>query len=274
MTLTAAGPAGTAHNPFAGGSPVAAEPVAFPADRYLSVGATPEEVEELSAYFSALTRAERRDAAAWHDEVGDEELTASLGRFREVRDALLALGGLTDEERAVLDGLTEEQRDDLADYVTSVRALDGLTEEEVGALASLTDDDRAVLDALTDEERTALEGLTAEDVAALTASTPVQEGEETPEAEVPAGDADEATETPEEAPGGGETSTEQQPDETQTFTTKDIADLNMAEVEALVAGGMVTAGDALIAESARGDKARPRLIERLNALLPQPGTAE
>lgn len=55
--------------------------------------------------------------------------------------------------------------------------------------------------------------------------------------------------------------TEQDPEQTETF---DVADHTIAEVMAAVDAGTVTADDARAQEQARGDDARPRLLAKLS----------
>lgn len=245
MTLTAAGPAGTAHDPFAGTPVDDGAELVFPAERYAAVGATEQDVADLSAYFDSLTRQEQRAALTWHDANDDEQLAESLDRFRTARDAFAGLGGLTDEQRAELEALSDDDRAALAELV----AADRQTAEA----------EQAAYDALSEDEKAALAALTPEQLAELRPE-PVADGA-TPDAQTsaaPAGTSDAG-----QPESGAQTAAEP---EKPRFTTDEIADLTIPQVEALIAKGEVTAADALTAEQARGEKARPKLIEKLTAL--------
>lgn len=267
MTITAGGPAGTAHNPFAGSARDVGDVPAFPAERYTAIGASEEEVTDLSSYYDSLSRQERRDAIVWHDEQTDDQLRESLDRFREARDAYAALGGLTDEQRAELEALTDEQRAELAELAQAQAAsaaekqaaYDELPQEDKDALAALTDEQRAELATLADAppttpEQAAYDALSQEDKDALAQLTEGQRA---------ALDELNAPPVVEQAAPSGDGADEQP----ATFSTEQIADLRIDEVMELVDAGSVTAEAALAAETARGDDARPTLIKRLSAHL-------
>lgn len=241
MTLTAAGPAGTVTDPFAGTGPAddGAE-LSFPADRYSAVGATEQDVADLTAYFDSLTRTEQRDALAWHDERSDEQLAESLATFRQARDAFTGLGGLTAEQLAELAALSDDERAQLAE-------LSGAEQPDA--------DEQAAYDALSDDEKAALAALTPEQLAELRPE-PADAGAE-PVADASAAPA--GTSDAEQPDSGAQTG-----DET-SFSTKQIADLTIEEVDALIASGTITAEQALTAELARGDKARKTLVDKLTA---------
>lgn len=242
MTLTAAGPAGTAHDPFAGTPLDDGAELVFPAERYAAVGATEQDVADLSAYFDSLTRAERRGALAWHDERSDEQLAESLAAFRSARDAFAGLGGLSDEQLAELAALSDDERAALAELAGQSDA------DEQAAYDALSDDEKAALAALTPEQLAELKPETVADGA-----TSAGDGSAAPAGTSDAGQPDSGAQTPADG-------------EKPRFTTDEIADLTIPQVEALIAKGDVTAADALAAEQARGDKARPTLIEKLTAL--------
>lgn len=239
MTLHAAGPAGTGHDPFVGAPADAGEPLTLPAERYRELGATDAELAELQTYFGHLTRAEQRDAVAWHDEIDDVELVASIARFREVRDALVALGGLTDEQRAELDALTEEERD---------------------ALAALTPEERAELVALTPPAG-------AEGDAAGSDGAPAgeQPGEQQSAAQAGAQEApaDDAAQPDGQLPAGDPSAGQEPP--ADPFTPEHIGALTIPQIEQAIADGTVTAEVVLAAERSRGAEARKTLIAKLTS---------
>lgn len=279
MTLTAAGPAGTAHDPFAGTAPDDGAELAFPAERYTAIGATEQDVADLTDYFDSLTRQERREALAWHDARDDEQIAGSLARFREARDAFAGLGGLTDEQLAELAALSDDEREALTalaseaaeKQATDAEALAALTPEQVAELEALSEDERAALagmvaeqaayDALSDTEKAALAALTPDQLAELRPE-PAAAGAEPAAEPVPA---PAATSGADDAQGAAQTAAQPTGEKTE-FSTEDIADLTIAQVEAVIGRGEVTAAQALAAEQARGEKARPRLVEKLTAL--------
>lgn len=229
MKLTPFGPAGTAHDPFAGEPVDPGEQLDFPADRYAAIGASEEETVELADYFASLSRKEQREALAWHEEQTDEELTESLSRYRAGRDALVALGGLSEEERGKLAELSEEDRQVLAE-------LDDEQREELVAYGEALDE----LAGLSEEDRAAVAEL-------------AQNAQESAQAGAGAPDGDSGAQTPQE--GGSEAPAE--------FTTEQIADLTIKQVQEQVEAGTVSAQAALDAETARGDEARSSLVDWL-----------
>lgn len=186
---------------------------------------------------------------------GGEVLSLPLDRYSEVGadeatldDLQTYFAGLTREEQREAVAWHEDQTDEelAASLSRFVEARDAYT-----ALGGLTDEEREALDALSEEDREALAALTPEERASLTT------GQEAPVAPV---------QGPDGAPAGEttpETGTGEQGAPEQTFTTTQIGDLTIPEVEALIDSGEVTAEQALAAEVARGDKARSSLVDKL-----------
>lgn len=94
MTLIAAGPAGTAHDPFSG-EPAGPAPE-FDGTRYAAAGATEEELSYLAWGFSEATSVEQRRITAWLEQASDEELATAFGQWREQHNAYLEAEELTD----------------------------------------------------------------------------------------------------------------------------------------------------------------------------------
>lgn len=220
MTLTSAGPAGTDADPFAGTPPADAAD-GLPVDRYVSLGATDDDVEALRRAFADIPPQARAFVAADLAQADDDRLREHLDAFRQSIVLSAAWEALTESEREVLFQIPEEDRT---------------------ALLLLDDDERAAL---------------AEYAEAT--EQPEPEPVEQPAAEPTPTETDDGT-------GGAETSTEQQPAETETFEATDVVGRTIPRVLDAVGDDPTRAQAVLDLETARGDDARTTLVDALRRI--------